>query len=218
MISSCRFLACGQVMRSSRGDRRPAVRLPMPIGQVIGAHRCPAPTRSRRAGRSGAALAVELVDEGQDRRVAHAADVQQLDGLRLDAVPPSRSPSPPNRPRSACGRCLPEKSSWPGRVEQVDHAFAVGELHHRRGDRDAALLSSSIQSEVAWREALRRGLRRRPPGWRRRSSFSVRVVLPASGREMMAKVRRRNLLSRAVTAENLGEERGIKGARLYPFP
>ena len=52
--------------------------------------------------------------------------------------------------------------------------------------------SSRIQSEVAWREALRPltvpAICIAPPN---SSSFSVRVVLPASGCEMIAKVRRR---------------------------
>ena len=51
--------------------------------------------------------------------------------------------------------------------------------------------SISIQSEVAWREALR--ALTLPAMWiapANSSSFSVSVVLPASGCEMMAKVRR----------------------------
>src|SRR5690554_1322549 len=52
--------------------------------------------------------------------------------------------------------------------------------------------SISIQSEVAWRAALRAltepAMLMAPEN---SSSFSVRVVLPASGWEMMAKVRRR---------------------------
>src|SRR5690606_26237650 len=52
--------------------------------------------------------------------------------------------------------------------------------------------SSAIQSEVAWREVLRDltepAIWIAPPN---SSSFSVSVVLPASGWEMMAKVRRR---------------------------
>src|SRR5438552_18019300 len=52
--------------------------------------------------------------------------------------------------------------------------------------------SISIQSEVAWREALRAFTE--PAIWiapENNKSFSVSVVLPASGCEMMAKVRRR---------------------------
>ena len=52
--------------------------------------------------------------------------------------------------------------------------------------------SISIQSEVAWRDALR--ALTLPAIWiapAYSSSFSVSVVLPASGCEMMANVRRR---------------------------
>src|SRR5262249_32941480 len=52
--------------------------------------------------------------------------------------------------------------------------------------------SISIQSEVAWRDALR--ALTEPAIWiapENSSSFSVSVVLPASGWEMIAKVRRR---------------------------
>ncbi len=54
--------------------------------------------------------------------------------------------------------------------------------------------SISIQSEVAWRVALR--ALTEPAIWiapENSSSFSVSVVLPASGWEMIAKVRRRRV-------------------------
>jgi len=54
--------------------------------------------------------------------------------------------------------------------------------------------SSAIQSEVAWRAALRDltlpAIWIAPPN---SSSFSVSVVLPASGWEMIANVRRRRI-------------------------
>src|SRR3954465_9014946 len=56
--------------------------------------------------------------------------------------------------------------------------------------------SISIQSDVAWRVALRAFTE--PAIWiapEKSSSFSVSVVLPASGCEMMAKVRRRRVSS-----------------------
>jgi hypothetical protein len=85
------------------------------------------------------AFAVELVDEGQDRRVAQAADVEQLDGLRFDAVHRvdhhHRRVDGGQGAVGVFGEVLVAR-----RVEQVDHALAVGELHHRAGDRDAALL------------------------------------------------------------------------------
>ena len=56
--------------------------------------------------------------------------------------------------------------------------------------------SISIQSEVAWREALRDLTD--PASWiapPNSRNFSVSVVLPASGCEMIAKVRRRAISS-----------------------
>jgi hypothetical protein len=63
--------------------------------------------------------------------------------------------------------------------------------------------SSAIQSDVAWRAAFRPftepAIWIAPPN---SSSFSVSVVLPASGWEMMAKVRRR-VASLATALEGL---------------
>src|SRR5947207_8330670 len=70
--------------------------------------------------------------------------------------------------------------------------------------------SISIQSDVAWREALRAFTE--PAIWiapENSSSFSVNVVLPASGCEMMAKVRRRRT-SAAKGDEDKGELRGTR--------
>src|SRR3546814_4039940 len=68
--------------------------------------------------------------------------------------------------------------------------------------------SSAIQSEVAWREVLRDltepAIWIAPPN---SSSFSVRVVLPASGCEMIAKVRRR-----AASAATSGMAKAPAGA------
>ena len=73
--------------------------------------------------------------------------------------------------------------------------------------------SISIQSDVAWREALRPFTA--PAMWmapENSSSFSVSVVLPASGCEMMAKVRRRRTSSSAVVMV------AIKGKRSCIIP
>jgi hypothetical protein len=63
--------------------------------------------------------------------------------------------------------------------------------------------SSAIQSEVAWRAALRPltvpAIWMAPPN---SSSFSVSVVLPASGCEMMANVRRRAVSCPVEVIEN----------------
>src|SRR5215207_6751055 len=69
--------------------------------------------------------------------------------------------------------------------------------------------SISIQSEVAWREALRPFTA--PAIWiapENSSSFSVSVVLPASGCEMMAKVRRRRVSAAKGEADKEGSEMG----------
>src|SRR3954471_16026482 len=69
--------------------------------------------------------------------------------------------------------------------------------------------SISIQSEVAWREALR--ALTEPAIWiapENSSSFSVSVVLPASGCEMMEKVRR-SRTSAAYGEADKGELRGL---------
>src|SRR5207342_649746 len=68
--------------------------------------------------------------------------------------------------------------------------------------------SIAIQSEVSWRAALRDftepAIWMAPPN---SSSFSVSVVLPASGCEMIAKVRRR-CVSRRCSDMGQGRERG----------
>ncbi len=86
-----------------------------------------------------AAFAVELVDEGDDGRVAQAADVEQLDGLRFHPVDGvdhhHRGVHRGQRAVGVFGEVLVA-----GGVEQVDDVLTVRELHHRRGHRDAALL------------------------------------------------------------------------------
>jgi hypothetical protein len=84
-------------------------------------------------------LAVHLVDEGDDRHVAQAADLEQLAGARLDALGGvdhhDRGVDGGQRAVGVLGEVLVA-----GRVEQVEHRAAVLEVHHRGGDRDAALL------------------------------------------------------------------------------
>ena len=81
-------------------------------------------------------------------------------------------------------------------VQQVESEPLVLEAHHRRGDRDAALASTAIQSERARRRSPR--ALTSPASWiapANSSNFSVKVVWPASGCEMIAKVRRRKISS-----------------------
>src|SRR4051812_20985096 len=75
--------------------------------------------------------------------------------------------------------------------------------------------SSAIQSEVAWRAALRPltvpAIWMAPPN---SNSFSVRVVLPASGCEMMANVRRRAVSCPVELMESLNRGFGGRGPEL----
>ena len=84
-------------------------------------------------------IAVELVDEAHDRRVSQAADVHQRDGAWLDTLAAVENHQ---RRVHRCQRAVGvfREVLVAGGVEQVDHVLAVGELHHRGGDGDAALL------------------------------------------------------------------------------
>ena len=85
------------------------------------------------------ALPIQLVDEGHDGRGAHAAHLHQLDGALLDALRPvDHHQRGVHRGQRAVG-VLGEVFVARG-VEQVDDALLVGELHHRGGDRNPALL------------------------------------------------------------------------------
>ena len=85
-----------------------------------------------------AALAVHLVDEGDDRDVAQAADLEQLAGARLDALRgvDHHHGGIDRRQRAVgvLGEVLVAR-----RVEEVEDAIAVLEGHDRGHDRDAAL-------------------------------------------------------------------------------
>ena len=85
-----------------------------------------------------AALAVHLVDEGDDRDVAQAADLEQLAGARLDALGGvDHHDGGIDRGQRAVG--VLGEILVAGRVEQVEHAAGVLEGHHRGDDGDAAL-------------------------------------------------------------------------------
>ena len=85
-----------------------------------------------------AALAVHLVDEGDDRDVAQPADLEQLAGARLDALGGvdhhDGGVDRGQRAVGVLGEVLVAR-----RVEQVEDAAVVFEGHHRGDDRDAAL-------------------------------------------------------------------------------
>ncbi len=86
-----------------------------------------------------AGLAVELVDERHDRHVAQAADLEQLAGLRLDAL--GRVDHHHRRVDGGQGAVGVLAEVFVARgVEQIEGAAGVVEGHHRSGHRDAALL------------------------------------------------------------------------------
>ncbi|MNY10036.1 hypothetical protein D3C86_1429900 [compost metagenome] len=84
------------------------------------------------------AEAVELVDEGEDRDLAQAADLEQLLGLGLDALGRVDQHDRRVHGRQRAVGVLREVLVARG-VEQVDLEPLVRELHDARGDRDAAL-------------------------------------------------------------------------------
>src|SRR3546814_363359 len=86
-----------------------------------------------------APLAVDLVDEGDDRDRTQAADLEQLARLRLYAL----GGIDHHYRRIDCGQRavgILGKVLVPRRVEQVEGNAVLGEGHHARGHRDAALL------------------------------------------------------------------------------
>jgi hypothetical protein len=96
-----------------------------------------------------AGFVVELVDEREDGDVAQGAHLEQLDGLGLDALGAvDDHDRGVGRHERAVG--VFRKVLVAGGVKDVDAFALVGELQHRRGDRNAALgFSMSIQSDTA---------------------------------------------------------------------
>jgi small GTP-binding protein len=86
-----------------------------------------------------ARFAVQLVDEGDDRDVPHAAHLEELAGPRLDALRRvDHHDGGIDRSQRPVG--VFRKVLVPGRVEKVEDAAAVLEGHDRRHHGDAALL------------------------------------------------------------------------------
>src|SRR5690606_12346328 len=84
-------------------------------------------------------VAVELVDEADDRRVAQAADVHQGDGTGLDTLTAVyHHQRAVHRGQGAVG--IFGEVLVTGGVQQVDHVVAVGELHDRGGNGNTPLL------------------------------------------------------------------------------
>ena len=86
-----------------------------------------------------APFAVEFVDEGENGGVAQAADFHQLDGAFFDAL---GTVNDHQRRVHGCEGAVGifGKVFVAGGIKQIDDATVIGELHHRAGDRDTALL------------------------------------------------------------------------------
>ena len=144
---------------------------------------------------------VELIDEGENRGITQATYFQELDRSRFDAL--GAVDHHERRVHGSEGTVgIFGEVFVPGRIEQIHDGVPIRELHHRGGHGDPRSFSRAIQSEVAWRSdflALTVPAKLiAPPSSK---SFSVIVVLPASGWEMIAKVRRR------ATCRLLGHEK-----------
>ncbi len=84
-------------------------------------------------------FAVQLVDEGDDRDVAQAADLEQLQRLRLDALGGvQHHDGAVGGGQGAIG--VFREVLVARRVQQVEHLAVVFERHDRGGDRNAPLL------------------------------------------------------------------------------
>ena len=134
----------------------PAKLLPRPIGQVIGAVSSASVfSISSRRSNGSRALAVHLVDEGDDRDVAQPADLEQLARARLDALGGvDHHDGRIDRGERAIG--VVGEILVARRVEQVEDAVAIFEGHHRGDDRDAALaldlhpVGAGVAAVAAW--------------------------------------------------------------------
>ena len=86
-----------------------------------------------------ARLTVHFVDKGKDRDMAHGADLEELPGLRLDALCAVNDHDGGVRRHERAVGVL-GKVLMAGGVEDVDAEALILELHDGRCDRDASLL------------------------------------------------------------------------------
>ena len=171
----------------------------MPIGQVTGAqsiaeHRLDLLEQRERL----AHFAVHLVDERDDRRVAQAAHLEQLDRLRLDALRRvdhhHRGVDRGQHAIGVLGEVLVAR-----RVEQVDRVAGVVELHHRARDRDAALL---LDLHPVGRRVARALARLDGAGHLDRAAEQQQLL----GQRRLARVRVRDDRERAALARRRGRD------------
>src|SRR5450631_255699 len=109
-----------------------------------------------------------------------------------------------------------EKSSWPGVSRRLTMQLSNGNCITDEVTEMPRCCSSAIQSDVAWRVALRPftvpAIWIAPPN---SNSFSVRVVLPAYGCDMMAKVRLLAMFSANSLVINREHESAASGSAAY---
>ena len=188
----------------------PRNRSALPIGQFTGAAAIPSVRSTSSTSSSGSRRRpVELVDERQNRQPVPAAHLEQLPRLIFDAVGRVDDHHDAVGGDEGAIGVLAEVVV-PGRVESDMRRPCSSNSSAAEVIEMPRCCSSSIQSDVAWRRALRP--RTAPassmaPAYS--SSFSVSVVLPASGCEMIAKVRRL-ATSRSSSARN-GDALGFWG-------
>ena len=128
--------------------------------------------------------AIQLVDEGEDRDAAQAADLEQLARLRLHAL------AGVDQHHGAVGghqRAVGVLAEVlvAGRVEDVDAVARVLEVHHRGADRDAALL---LELEPVAGRMPRRPPRAHRAGFAQRAAEEQQLL----GERGLARVRMRD--------------------------
>ena len=150
---------------------------------------CSTSSSSSSASRPGRSHLLTNVSTGMPRV---AADVEELEGLRLQALgrveQHHRGVDGGQHPVGVLGEVAVARG-----VQQVDHVVAVGELQHRRGDRDAALALHvhPVRGDPAPAAPCRAPRPAASITSACRASASVSVDLPASGWLITANVRRR---------------------------
>ncbi len=124
------------------------------LGEMVGAHEIPphpdGPDHRRHVQlqhaldfiqqvQRRATFTVELVDEGHDRGRTQAADLHQADGSLLHSLGAvDHHQCRVHGSQGAIGILGEILVAW--RIEQIHDAVVEWKLHHRRGDRNAALL------------------------------------------------------------------------------
>ena len=136
-------------------------------------------------------LPVQLVDEGQNRGVPQTTNLHQFDGARFHTLGHIDHHQRGIHRREGAVSVLGEILVARG-VEQIDDGIAVGKLHDRRGDRDTPFL---LQFHPVGGGVTRGLAPLHRAGHLDGAAVEQQLLregrFPASGWEMMAKVRRR---------------------------